>query len=97
MNMSTIHIKYRHGLTRAATQQRVDQIARHLKAKYKGAYSWHGDSLRFQRSGTYGSVELGDGYVELRVKLGLLLVPKKDEIEALIRQHIPTAMGEFAG
>ena len=95
--MSTIHIKHHHGMTHEEMRERVEQIARYLKRRYKGAYSWHGNSLRFQRSGASGSVELGDGYVELRVKLGLLLVPKKNEIETLIRQHIPTAMGELAG
>ena len=94
--MSTIHIKHHHGMTQEETRERVEQIAKYLKRRYKGAYSWHGDSLRFQRSGASGSVKLGDGYVELRVKLGLLLVPKKNQIESMIRQHIPTAMREFA-
>ncbi len=95
--MSTIRIKHHHGLTHEETRERVELIANHLKGRYRGVYSWHGSALRFQRSGVSGSVVLGAGYVELRVKLGLLLVPKKGQIEALIRQHIPAAMGEQAG
>lgn len=95
--MSTIRIKHHHGLTHEETRERVDRIAKHLKSKYRGVYSWHGHSLRFQRSGVSGSVELGAGYVDLRINLGLLLVPKKGEIEAFIRRHIPAAMGELAG
>ena len=95
--MSTIHIKHHHGLTHELKRERVEQIAEHLKGKYKGAYTWRGDSLYFQRSGVSGCIELGNGYVELRVKLGLLLVPKKREIEALIRQYMPVAIRELAG
>lgn len=95
--MSTIHIKHRHGLTQEQTRERLDKIARYLQGKYQGAYAWRGNSLYFKRFGVSGSVEIGPGQVELRVRLGALLVPKKGKIETLIRQHIPTAMGEFAG
>ena len=95
--MSTIHIKHHHDLTHEETRERVEQIAVQLKGKYSGVYSWQGNALHFRRSGVSGSVELGAGYVELRIKLGLMLVPRRGEIESLIRQHIPAALGEFAG
>jgi len=95
--MSTIRVKHHHGLTHNETRARVEKIAKHLKGMYRGAYSWHGNLLRFQRFGVSGSVELGAGYVDLQVKLGMLLVPQKGKIEALIRQHIPAAMRELAG
>jgi putative polyhydroxyalkanoate system protein len=72
-------------------------IARHLKKKYQGAYSWQGNSLIFRRSGASGAVHLRDGYVELKIKLGILLAPMKAKIEGRILQHIPEAMGERAG
>ena len=95
--MSTIHIKHHHSLSREQTRERLDQIAMQLKSRYRGAYAWQGDSLYFRRSGISGSVKLGAGYVELRIKLGLMLATRKGEIEAFIRSHIPTAMGEYAG
>ena len=95
--MSSIHIKYHHRMTHVETRERLEYIARRLQSRYKGDYAWHGNSLRFKRSGTSGSVELGDGYVVLRVKLGLMLASKKGEIEAFLRRHIPMAMEELAG
>ena len=95
--MSTIHIKHNHSLSHEQTRERVEQIASHLKGKYRGAYAWQGDSLHFRRSGVSGYVKLGAGYVELQINLGLMLGARKSEIEAFIRRHIPTAMGEYAG
>jgi len=69
----------------------------HLKGKYRGAYVWRGDALHFRRSGVSGSVKLGTGHVELQIKLGLMLAARKGEIEAFIRRHIPTVMGEYSG
>lgn len=92
--MATIHLKHHHRLTQEETRDRIDLIARHLKKKYRGAYSWQGNSLIFRRSGASGEVHLRDGYVELRVKLGIIFAPKKGKIEGLIRQLIPQAMGE---
>jgi putative polyhydroxyalkanoate system protein len=95
--MSTIHLKHHHTLAHEATRERIDMIARHLKKKYGGAYSWHGNSLIFRRSGASGAVHLRDGHVELEIKLGIVFAPMKARIEGLIRQHIPEAMGERAG
>jgi putative polyhydroxyalkanoate system protein len=95
--MATIHLKHHHTLTPQETRARVDLIARHLKKKYQGAYSWEGNSLIFRRSGASGAVHLREGYVELRIKLGIIFAPMKAKIEGLIRQHIPEAMGERAG
>ena len=95
--MSTIHIKHNHSLSDEETRERVDQIAKQLKSKYRGVYAWRGDSLHFRRSGVSGSVKLGAGYLELQIELGLMLTVRKSEIEAFIRRHIPTAMGEYAG
>ncbi len=92
-----IHIKQHHSLTHDETRKRLANLAEYLEGRYEGTYSWHGNSLRFQRTGVSGSVELGTGYVELKVKLGLLLVHKKGDIETLIRRHMPTALGRLAG
>ena len=95
--MSTIHIKQHHDLTHDETKKRLDNLAEYLEGRYEGTYSWHGNSLRFQRTGVSGSIELGTGYIELRVKLGVVLMPKKSVIETLIRRHMPTALEKLAG
>jgi len=95
--MATIHIRHHHDLTHQETRQRLEGIASQLQEKYQGNYAWRGDCLYFRRDPVSGSVKLGAGYVELQVKLGLMLATRKGEIEQFLRRHIPTAMGEYAG
>jgi hypothetical protein len=75
----------------------MERMVKRFEGRYTGVYSWHRNSLRFHRTGASGIIAWGDGYIELYIKLGLLLVPKRNQIEALIRQHLPTALREFAG
>lgn len=95
--MAHIHIKHQHNLSRDQARALVEDIARDLKKELKAEYSMEGDSLRFQRSGASGSIELGEGFVEVNVSLGLLLRPMKGAIENSIRQRIVTALADSTG
>ncbi len=91
--MANIKIRRQHNLGRDVARQRVDEIAASLQEKLKAKWSWNGDSLRFQRSGASGSVDVGDDYVEFNVKLGMLLTPMKGAIEDAIQQKVDKALG----
>ncbi len=95
--MAHIHIKHRHNLTQDQARALVEDIARDLKQELKAEYSMEGNSLRFQRSGASGSVDLGEGFVEVNVRLGLLLRPMKGVIEKSIHQKIVTALADSKG
>lgn len=95
--MSNIHIKYKHSLDREQTRQRVEEIAKDLKKEYKMDYAWKGDRLLFKRSGAAGSLDLGDGFIELNIKLGLVLAPLKGKIEKTIKQNIVAEMSDKKG
>jgi len=86
--MSTIHIKQPHQLTRDDAKQRVEQIARELRSKLGVDYQWQGNSLQFKRSGASGAIDCGDDFVEVNVKLGMLLTPMKGQIEESIKKNI---------
>ena len=86
--MSIIHIKQQHALGREETRQRVEGIAKDLKKEYRINYSWKGDQLQFKRSGATGFLGLGDGVVEVKIKLGLILAPLKGKIEAAIKKNM---------
>ena len=86
--MPTIHLKHNHKLPQDETRVRLEAIAKDLKKEYQMDYSWNGDNLEFRRSGASGFVHLGDGFVELEIKLGMLLTPLKGRIEDTIRQDI---------
>ncbi len=90
--MSIIHVKHNHTLTPDESRIRVEAIARDLKREYKMDYSWDGNRLHFRRKGASGHAHLGDGYIELEIKLGMLLAPLKRKIEATIRKDIDSKM-----
>ncbi len=90
--MSNIHLKHNHSLTKEETRERVEAIANDLKREYKMDYAWKGDSVHFRRSGASGTVYLGDGFIELDIKLGMLLSPLKGKIEDTIRKDIDSRM-----
>lgn len=90
--MATIHIKRRHNLGRDIARQRVETVAKDLQERLSAQWSWQGDSLRFERSGASGSVQVGDDYVEFKIKLGLLLAPLKGTIQQTIEQQVDKAL-----
>ena len=92
--MSNIHIKHPYVLMPDEARKRVEEIAKDLKKEYKMDYSWKGDHLHFRRSGASGSVELGDGVLELKIKLGMILRPMKGKIEDSIRKNLVKEFGE---
>ena len=83
----------RHDETRA----RVEQIARYARNKYKVKYAWRGNQLHLQHKGSSVAVYLGDGCIELKVKLGLLFVPMKGKIEKAIRKNLHSTIGDRKG
>ena len=91
--MAKIHIKHAHQLDRDEARARIDKIAEELKSKLDAEYAWEGDSLRFHRSGASGRIDLCDGFVECRVKLGMLLAPMKGKIEASLLENVHKALG----
>ena len=86
--MSNIHMKHHHTLSRDETRKRVESIAEDLKREYKMDYSWDGDRVNFRRTGASGSVLLGEDFIELDIKLSMLLAPLKGKLEDTIRRDI---------
>lgn len=95
--MAHIHIKQQHDLTHDEARKRVEEIARDLRKRLNADYRWDGDSLRFQRSGASGSIHVGDDFIELKVKLGMMLAPMKGKIERSIRENLHVVLGEDKG
>jgi putative polyhydroxyalkanoate system protein len=91
--MSNIHIKHPYTLLPDEARKRVEEIAKDLKKEYKIDYSWQDDHLHFRRSGASGSLELGDGIIELNIKLGMILRPLKGKIEDSIRKNLVKEFG----
>lgn len=90
--MPNIHLKHHHSLSKDETRKRVEAVARDLKKGYKMDYSWDGDFVRFKRTGASGALHLGEGFVEVDIKLGMVLAPLKGKIEDSIKRDIQTKL-----
>jgi len=95
--MSLIHVKYKNSLNLEETRKRVEEVAKDLKKEYKIDYAWKGDRLLFKRSGAVGNLDIGDGFIELKIKLGVVLAPLKGKIEKTIKQNIAAEMSGEKG
>ena len=95
--MSSIHIKHRHSLQRKETRDRVERVAKYLKGKYRVDYTWKGDQLSSKHKGAYIHVNLADGYIELKIQLGLLFAPFKGKIDRAIRKNLHSVIGDEEG
>ena len=92
--MSKIHIKRKHNLSRDQARARVESIAKDLKKKLDANYAWQGDSLKFKRSGASGSIDVGEGVIDINIELGMLLSPMKGKIEQSINEQVKVALAD---
>ena len=90
--MSDILIRQAHGLDREEARRRVEAVADDLQRKLHVNCQWQGDALDFKRPGAQGRILLGDGVIEVTVKLGMLVRPMKDQIEGQIRDRLQGAL-----
>ncbi|MCB1858468.1 MAG: polyhydroxyalkanoic acid system family protein [Gammaproteobacteria bacterium] len=86
--MARIHLKHHHGLRREETHLRLERIARQLKHRYPIDYIWKGHRLYARYRGLSASVYLGEGWLELQIKLSLLFIPMRDRIERAIHRNL---------
>jgi putative polyhydroxyalkanoate system protein len=86
--MADIEIHRAHGLGLAAARRAAEQMAADLGRKFDVRGSWQGDTLRFERPGVSGFVQLTEKDLTLSISLGFLLKAMKASIEKLIHQEL---------
>ncbi|MEA3275895.1 MAG: polyhydroxyalkanoic acid system family protein [Pseudomonadota bacterium] len=91
--MSKIHIRRDHQLGLTDAKSQVESLAESLKKELHADYRWKGDQLLFQRSGASGTINVGDDFIDLDIKLGMLLSPMKGRIEDSIRSKLDSMLG----
>jgi putative polyhydroxyalkanoate system protein len=79
--MSEIHLRRTHGTTLKRARQKAEHIAEELSEEFGIAYAWDGAHLRFERPGLSGDIAVDKKEVEIRVKLGFLLLALRGRIE----------------
>ncbi len=89
--MSTIHLRRSHNLPQGVARSRLEGVAKDLRDQYGIDYAWKGNHLSLHRTGASGTVTLGDGFIEITVKIGLVLRPMKAKIEDSIQRLMNAA------
>lgn len=91
--MKPIVVHHRHGLRRVDARRRAEAIAHRLQDEHGGSFEWDGDTLHFKRTGIAGEVTVTDEDVEVRVDVGVLLLPFRARIEREIRAFFDGDLG----
>jgi len=98
--MSDIVFIRNHALPIAKAKALVQKAAHALAAEHDLESEWHGNTLRFQRSGVNGQIHVTDSKIHLDVSLGFLLKPFKakfvGEIERNLDKYLPEPKREKA-
>jgi putative polyhydroxyalkanoate system protein len=72
----------------------VQKTADGLASEYNLENEWHGNTLRFHRSGVDGEMLVTDSKIELDVTLGLLMKPFKAKFVDRIERDLDKLLAE---
>jgi len=86
--MSEIRYKREHHLSIKDAKKIAQKAADDLGREYDLQSEWEGDTLHFRRSGVDGHMHVTAHYIDLHVKLGLLLRPFKAAFERHIERNL---------
>jgi len=86
--MTIVHLTKKHQLDDAQVRREVQKLADRLAEDLSANYSWEEDRLIFKRTGVFGFVRLGEGELEVEVKLNPLLSPLKGKIEKTVSAYL---------
>jgi putative polyhydroxyalkanoate system protein len=90
--MSDINLVKPHSLPIAKARALVQKVADGLAADYGLGSEWHGNTLRFHRSGVDGQLEVTNSEIRLDVTLGLMLKPLKGKLVGYIETNFDTML-----
>ena len=91
--MSEIRVTRAHGVTLKRARKGAERIAEELGEEFGLDHEWDGNTLRFQRMGVSGHIEVGKKEVEICVKLGFLLIALRPRIEHEINRFCDENFG----
>ncbi len=82
--MPDIELVRPYSLPVAVAKARVQETADELAAEYHLRSRWHGDTLRFDRTGLHGEIHVTNSEIQLHVHLSLPLRPLRAKLTARI-------------
>jgi len=94
--MSDIKMIKFHSLSIAKARALVQKAADDLAEEYDLTSEWHGNTLRFHRSGVEGQMQVTDAEIHLDVTLGFLLRPFKSKFVERIEHNFDQLLAHAA-
>lgn len=91
--MSEIVVTRVHGLTLKKARASAEHIAAELAEEFDIDYEWDGNTLEFSRTGVSGSIVVTKKEVEIRARLGFLLMALRSRIESEIHRFLDDEFG----
>jgi putative polyhydroxyalkanoate system protein len=86
--MAHIQLRRPHTLGLDGARAQVEQLRAALARDLQAKSQWEDNELHFHRPGASGRVTLGEDFIELDLRLGLLLAPLKAGIEQAVHQRL---------
>ena len=92
--MSDINLVKSHSLSIAKAKALVQRAAEGLATEYNVESEWHGNTLRFHRSGVDGHMLVTESEIELNITLGLLMERFQRKIVNRIKHDLDKLLAE---
>ena len=86
--MADIEVRRAHSLSLEEARKVAQQLADQLKDQFQLDSEWHGNTLKFNRSGVKGHVHVSDKDVALEISLGLMLKAFKGKIQSEVTKNM---------
>lgn len=92
--MPHIHLEQPHNLGRKVAREKVEAIVHNMKQRLGLACTWSDDALEFSRTGTSGTITVGEKSVIVEAHLGLMFTPFKAEIERQMQNYLENGLAQ---
>jgi putative polyhydroxyalkanoate system protein len=90
--MASVQVNRKHTRNEDEVRQHIEELATKLAARLSAQYRWCDNRLEFSRTGASGYLLQKKGEIEIRIKLGMLLIPFKDIIERAINLYMDNTL-----
>jgi putative polyhydroxyalkanoate system protein len=90
--MAQIALSHAHTMSKADAKTAVERVGSDLEDRLDATSQWDGDTLRFERSGASGQINVHESEVDVAIDLSWWVPVSTDrvrsEAEALLEEHL---------
>ena len=90
--MAQIALSHAHAMSKADAKTAVERVGSDLEDRLDATSRWDGDTLRFERSGASGQIDVRESEVDVAIDLSWWVPVSTDrvrsEAEALLEEHL---------